>query len=98
MKDGTTRPCQALMFGNHNAGIGGKRKNYSKIDEAAAVARTAVMGFLNTVKAGDNTETEGGGPAACCVPNAKGRLQIKEAAPRREQRAVGLRPAAPHHT
>ena len=59
------------MLGNRDAGVGGKREN-NKIDEAAAVVRTVAMGLLNTVKAGDNTKTKGGGPAACCVPNATG--------------------------
>ena len=55
-----TCPRRAITLGDHNAGVGGK----IEIDEAAAVARTAAMGFLNTAKVGDNNEAVGPRPAA----------------------------------
>ena len=69
MKDGTTLPCQTLksasvkVHGNHNAGLGGKhtdqRRNKNKIDEAAAVARTAVKGVSIAVGCGGSVKDKG---------------------------------------
>ena len=50
------------MHGKHNAGLGGKhtdqRKN-NKLDEAAAVARAAVMGILTAAKCGGSIKDKG---------------------------------------
>ena len=47
-----TCPRRAITLGDHNAGVGGK----IEIDEAAAVARIAATGFLNTAKVGYKNE------------------------------------------